>query len=32
MPWAKFIKAPLGALVGMDFFRVEVVTWLGLVR
>ena len=32
MPWAKFIKAHLGALVGMDFFTVEVVTWLGLVR
>jgi len=32
MPWAKFIQAHLGALVGMDFFTVEVVTWLGLVR
>ena len=32
MPWTKFIKAHLGALVGMDFFTVEVVTWLGLVR
>ena len=32
MPWAKFIKAHVGALVGMDFFTVEVVTWLGLVR
>ena len=32
MPWAKFIKAHLGALVGMDFFTVEVVTWFGLVR
>jgi putative transposase len=32
MPWAQFIKAHLGALVGMDFFTVEVVTWLGLVR
>jgi putative transposase len=32
MPWAKFIRAHLGALVGMDFFTVEVVTWLGLVR
>ena len=32
MPWATFIRAHLGALVGMDFFPVEVVTWLGLVR
>jgi putative transposase len=32
MPWAKFIKAHLGVVVGMDFFTVEVVTWLGLVR
>ncbi len=24
MPWAKFIKAHLGAIVGMDFFTVEV--------
>jgi putative transposase len=32
MPWAKFIKAHVGALVGMDFFAVEVVRWLGLVR
>jgi transposase InsO family protein len=32
MPWAKFIKAHLGVLVGMDFFTVEAVTWLGLVR
>jgi putative transposase len=32
MPWSKFIKAHLGVLVGMDFFTVEAVTWLGLVR
>ena len=32
MRWAKFIKAHLGVLVGMDFFTVEAVTWLGLVR
>jgi transposase InsO family protein len=32
MPWAKFITAHLGVLVGMDCFTVEVVTWLGLVR
>ena len=32
MPWAKFIKAHLGAIVGMDFFTVEVVTLVGLVR
>jgi transposase InsO family protein len=32
MSWATFIKAHLGAIVGMDFFTVEVVTWLGLVR
>jgi hypothetical protein len=30
--WATFIKAHLGVLVGMDFFTVEVVTWLGLIR
>ena len=29
---ATFIKAHLGVLVGMDFFTVEVVTWLGLIR
>jgi transposase len=32
MPWAKFIKAHLGAIVGMDFLTVEVVTLFGLVR
>ena len=32
MSWATFIKAHLGVLVGMDFFTVEAVTWLGLVR
>ena len=32
MPWAKFIKAHLGVIVGMDFFTVEVVTLFGLVR
>jgi transposase InsO family protein len=32
MSWATFIKAHLGAIVGMDFFTVEAVTWLGLVR
>ena len=32
MSWATFIKAHLGAIVGMDFFTVEVVTWLGLIR
>lgn len=32
MPWAKFIKAHLGVIVGMDFFTVEVVTMFGLVR
>jgi putative transposase len=32
MPWPKFIKAHLGVLVGMDFFTVEAVTWLRLVR
>ena len=31
MPWAKFIKAHLGVLVGFDFFTVEVLTWCGLV-
>jgi putative transposase len=32
MPWATFIKAHLGVIVGMDFFTVEVVTWLELIR
>jgi len=32
MSWATFIKAHLGVIVGMDFFTVEVVTWLGLLR
>lgn len=32
MPWSTFINAHLGVLVGMDFFTVEAVTWLGLVR
>ena len=32
MSWATFIKAHLGVLVGMAFFTVEAVTWLGLVR
>jgi putative transposase len=32
MSWATFIKAHLGAIVGMDFFTAEVVTWLGLIR
>ena len=30
--WATFIKAHLGAIVGMDFFTVEVLTVVGLVR
>jgi putative transposase len=30
--WATFIKAHLGAIAGMDFFTVEVVTMMGLVR
>ena len=32
MSWAKFIKAHLGVLVGMDFLTGEAATWLGLVR
>jgi transposase InsO family protein len=32
MSWGTFIKAHLGAIVGMDFFTAEVVTLLGLVR
>ena len=32
MSWGTFIKAHLGAIAGMDFFTVEVVTLLGLVR
>lgn len=31
-PWATFLKAHMGAIVGADFFTVEVVTLLGLVR
>ena len=30
--WATFIKVHLGAIAGMDFFTVEVLTVLGLVR
>ena len=32
MSWGTFIKAHLGAITGMDFFTVEVVTLLGLIR
>ena len=32
MSWATFTKAHLGAIVGMDFFTVEVVTRLELIR
>jgi len=32
MSWATFIKAPSGAIVGMHFFTVEAMTWLGLIR
>ena len=32
MSWGTFINAHLGAIVGMDFLTVEVVTLLGLVR
>jgi putative transposase len=32
MAWGTFIKAHLGTVVGMDFFTVEVVTLLGLIR
>jgi len=32
MSWATFIKAHLGVIVGMDFFTVEAMTWLELVR
>jgi len=32
MSWATFIKAHAGVIVGMDFFTVEAVSWLGLVR
>ena len=32
MSRATFIKAHLGVIVGMDFFTVEAMTWLGLVR
>ena len=30
--WATFIKAHLGVIAGMDFFTVEVLTVVGLVR
>jgi hypothetical protein len=32
MPWKTFIKAHLGALAAMDFFHVEVLSVIGLVR
>ena len=32
MSWRSFLKAHLGAIAGMDFFTVEVVTLTGLVR
>jgi transposase InsO family protein len=32
MSWGTFIKAHLGAIVGMDFFTVEVATLVGLIR
>jgi len=32
MSWSTFIKAHSGAIVGMDFFTVEAMTWLGLIR
>jgi transposase InsO family protein len=32
MPWSKFIKAHLGAIVGMDFFTIEVMTLFGFDR
>ena len=31
-PWATFLKAHMGAIVGADFFTVEVVTLVGLLR
>jgi hypothetical protein len=32
MPWSKFIKAHLGAIVGMHFFTALVMTLFGFVR
>ena len=32
MPWSTFLKAHWGAVAGMDFFTVEVLTWFGLIR
>ena len=32
MSWATFIKAHLGAIVAADFFTVESVSWIGLIR
>ena len=32
MPWGTFIKAHLGAIAAADFFTVEAVSWMGLVR
>jgi putative transposase len=30
MNWAHFIRAHMAVLAGMDFFKVEVLTWRGL--
>jgi hypothetical protein len=32
MPWSTFLKAHFGVLAATDFFSVEVLTWVGLVR
>lgn len=32
MPWKTFLRAHWGAIAAADFFSVEVMTWLGLVR
>jgi hypothetical protein len=32
MSWTTYIKAHLGVIVGMGFFTVEAMTWLGLAR
>jgi transposase InsO family protein len=32
MPWKTFLKAHFGVLAATDFFTVEVLTWVGLVR
>jgi hypothetical protein len=32
MPWSTFLRAHFGVLAATDFFSVEILTWVGLVR